>query len=975
MTFAGERAAVQNPFIRYAQEAGWTYLPPDEALRLRGGMEHALLRPVLVEMAQRLNPHVDAARAEDLARRIERVAPRIEGNLDAWEYLKGLKTVFVPEEKRERNTRLVDAEHWEANCFHVTDELRFTNGARTIRLDIAFFVNGIPVLVVETKAAYQQEGIAQALDQLRRYHREGPELMALLQVQALTHLVHFYYGPTWNLSRKGLFNWKEQAAGDFETLVKTFVHPQRVLRVILDFILFTRKDDELGKVILHPHQMRAVERIVRRATDPDRRRALVWHTQGSGKTYTMITVARQLIANPLFENPTVLLLVDRNELESQLFGVLRSLGVEYAEAETKRHLRDLLQSDRRGVIVSTIHKFDDMPANVNLRRNVFVLVDEAHRTTGGALGTYLMAALPNATLIGFTGTPIDRGACGRGTFQVFGCDDPQGYLDKYSIAESIADGTTVPLRYTLAPSDLRVDRQVLDREFLDLKEAEGVSDVEELDRILQKAVTLRNILKNPTRMDRVAAYVAEHYLHVVEPMGYKAFLVGVDREACALYKDALDRYLPPDYSAVVYSAAYNDDENLARFHLSKDAERRLRQDFRDPDKLPRILIVTEKLLTGFDAPVLYCMYLDKPMRDHVLLQAIARVNRPYEDKQGRHKPSGFVLDFVGIFENLEKALAFDSQDIEGVIEELQVLRDHFAALMEQARAEVLPLTRGQGGRLSPDKAAEAVLEHYRDGETRQAFYRFFREVQDLFEVLSPDAFLRPYLDDYETLSRIVRLLREAYEPGVSVDRDFQRKTEALVRRHVESSAIRDTLEVYEINEHLLVKIAASEQPDTVKVFNYARSIQALIEARAVEAPYLLSIGERAEQVILAYQERQATTQQTLARLEDLIREINAAEVERARMALPGAAFAVYWILHREGLPGAREAAERMDAVFRQYPHWRVSESQRRAVRTELYKALFARSPAAGKVIKESGPEYDPKSLVDQIFRVVEQAQG
>lgn len=273
MTFGGERAAVQNPFIRYAVEAGWTYLPPDEALRLRGGIERTLLRPVFVEMAQRLNPYLDATGAEDLARRIERVAPRIEGNLDAWEYLKGLKTVFVPEEKRERNARLVDADHWEANRFHVTNELRFTNGTHTIRLDLAFFVNGIPVLLVETKAAYQQEGIARALDQLRRYHREGPELMALLQVQALTHLVQFYYGPTWNLSRKGLFNWKEQAAGDFETLVKTFVHPQRILRVLLDFILFTRKDDELGKVILHPHQMRAVERVVRRAADPDKRRA------------------------------------------------------------------------------------------------------------------------------------------------------------------------------------------------------------------------------------------------------------------------------------------------------------------------------------------------------------------------------------------------------------------------------------------------------------------------------------------------------------------------------------------------------------------------------------------------------------------------------------------------------------------------------------------------------------------------------
>jgi len=982
MKFGGERTAVQNPFIRYAVEAGWTYLSPENVLLMRGGPEHVLLRFVFVEMAQALNPHVDAARAEELARRVERVAPRIEGNLDAWEYLKGLKTVFVPQEKRERNVRLVDAENWERNRFHVTDELRFTNGTHKIRPDVVLFVNGIPVVVVETKSAYQQEGIAKALDQLRRYHWQGPELMALMQVHTLTHLVHFYYGPTWNLSRKALFNWRETlgaglgapGAADFETLVKTFVHPQRVVRVLLDFILFTRKDDELSKVILRPHQMRAVERVVRRAADRERRRALVWHTQGSGKTYTMITVAQQVIENPVFENPTVLMLVDRNELESQLFGNLKSVGVGYVEAGSKRHLRDLLAEDRRGVIVSTIHKFDGIPAGINARENIFVLVDEAHRTTEGKLGTFLMAALPNATLVGFTGTPIDRGARGRGTFQIFGADDAQGYLDKYSIAESIADETTVPLRYTLAPSELRVDRETLDREFLSLKEAEGISDVEELDRILQKAVTLRTMLKNAARMDQVAAYVADHFCNVVEPMGYKAFLVGVDREACALYKDALDRYLPKGYSRVVYSRSHYDGEQLARFHLREDDERQLRRDFRDPEKLPKIFIVTEKLLTGFDAPVLYCMYLDKPMRDHVLLQAIARVNRPYEDELGRRKPSGFVLDFVGIFEDLEKALAFDSRDVEGVIEELGMLRDRFAELMAQARAEVLPLA---GGAASPDKAAERVLAHFRDEERRHEFYHFFRELEDLYEVLSPDAFLRPYLEDYETVSRMVRLLREAYEPGVSVDREFQRKTEALVRERTEAGPIQDTLEVYEINERLLERIAASTQADTVKVFNYAKSIQALVDGKAAEAPYLISIGERAEAVIRAYQERQLTTQETLARLEEIIREINAAEVERVKMGLPGAAFAVYWTLQREGLAGAREAAERMAGVFAQYPHWQVSDRQAREVRMELYKVLLEGQGAGtpGGTTREVERDYDVVDVVTQILQVVERAEG
>lgn len=176
-----------------------------------------------------------------------------------------------------------------------------------------------------------------------------------------------------------------------------------------------------------------------------------------------------------------------------------------------------------------IHKFEDILENINTRSNIFVLVDEAHRTTGGDLGNYLMGALPNATYLGLTGTPIDKTAHGKGTFKVFGIDDPQGYLDKYSIAESIEDGTTVQLFYTLAPNELRVDRDMLEAKFLKLKDADGVSNFEDLNKILERAVTLRNMLKNSARVQRVAQYVAKHYTETVEPMGYKAFLVGVDR--------------------------------------------------------------------------------------------------------------------------------------------------------------------------------------------------------------------------------------------------------------------------------------------------------------------------------------------------------------------------------------------------------------------------------------------------------------
>jgi len=963
-----ERRTVQEPMARYSAQVEWQELSQEEAERLRRGTDGLLLYEVFLNQVQALNDFVGLREAEALAERLARLRPNIQGNLEAWEYLRGLKPVYVPAEKRERNVRLVDFDHWERNTFHVTQELRYTGGRQPIRLDLAYFVNGIPVLLVETKAAHKRDALAEALNQVRRYHEQGAPLLALMQLFAITHLVRFYYGPTWNTERKALINWRTSAfpvgatqrgdSTDFETLVKDFVHPARMVRVLRDFILFVRRDGELTKVVLRPHQMRAVEKVLQRAEQAlqpppgqqPKRRGLIWHTQGSGKTFTMITIARRLLNDPLFQSPTVLMLVDRNELEQQLFSNLAALGMGHARVvESKRELRDLLRQDYRGLIVSTIHKFQGMPPNINTRPNIFVLIDEAHRTTGGDLGTYLMAALPNATILGFTGTPVDKSAHGRSTFQIFGVDDPpHGYLDKYAIRESIEDGATVPLHYTLAENELRVDRETLEREFLDLAEAEGIADPEALDRILERAVTLRNMLKSPDRIRRVARFIVQHYRQYVEPLGFKALLVAVDREACALYKEAFTRLyeedppntLPPDAFEVIISGAPNDPPALRRYHRTEEEEREIRDRFRAEEN-PKFLIVTSKLLTGFDAPVLYAMYLDKPMRDHVLLQAIARVNRPYE-RDGQRKTCGLIVDFVGIFEHLEKALAFDSQDIEGVVTDLEVLRQRFEALMTQARQDVLPLAAGWD-----DKAVDRLLNHFRDGETRQAFYAFYQELADLYEVLSPDAFLRPYLDDYTALTQIFQILRDAYE-GADTDldlREMRRKTAILVQQHTRSGAVRGGVEVYEINADLLRRLETSQRPPSVEVFNLVKSIRRKVADEGAIKPFLRSIGERAEAVVEAFQAQQQSAQEALEALKALIAEINAAEQEFAEQGLEAETFTVYWLLHqRHAVPRgeARAIADELVQTFIAYPHWATSQRQQRELRRALYKVLIRR---------------------------------
>ena len=966
-----EKYSVQQPIIDYVQEPsaeyvaqngarvflklGWQYISPDEALRLRGGETGMVFRELFINQLQKLNPgFADHLMAEEIIKKIESIPANIEGNFTAWEYLKGLKTVFVPSEKRERNITLLDTRHIDRNTFHVTDEFRFTNGTRTIRQDIVFLINGIPLLFIETKAATKVEGMSEALEQVKRYHRDCPELLAVLQAYAITHISKYYYSGTWNTSEKLLFNWKEEAGGNFEQLVKTFFDRERIVKLIADFILFTRQDDELKKVVLRPHQMNAINKIVERAQDPAKHRGLVWHTQGSGKTYTMIVAAQKIIQNPLFENPTVIMLVDRNELESQLFANITALGIGNVEVtESKEHLRELLSRDRRGLIVTMIHKFEGIRANVNTRKNIFVLVDEAHRTTGGKLGNYLMGAIPNATYVGFTGTPIDKTQYGEGTFITFGKDDPpHGYLDKYSIAESIADGTTVPLYYTLAPNELRVEKEVLEKEFLDLKEAEGMSDVEELNKVLERAVTLKNMLKNRERVEKVAQYVANHFLNTVEPMGYKAFLVGVDREACALYKQEMDKYLPTDYSQVVYSPFYNDPEELAKYHLPDIEEKRIRKAFRKPNELPKILIVTEKLLTGFDAPILYCMYLDKPMRDHVLLQAIARVNRPYEDEEGRKKVSGFVLDFVGIFDNLEKALAFDSQDIAGIVRDVEELKKRFKEEMEKARKNYLTIIGGK----KQDKAVEALLNYFLEEEIRNEYYRFFKELSTVYEIISPDAFLRNYLDDYETLSRMYQILRENYDRGIDINKDFTRKTIELVKKHTKSGEIQPTIDIFEINEKTLEKIEKSKASDIEKVFNLIKSIERTVAQEGDTAPYLKSIAEKAEMLAKLFQVRQKTTRETLEELKKIIEEIVTAKKEQVEKNMTSEIFSIYWILDRSGFENATSMANEMEKVFEEYPHWQKSNKHGLKIRQKLYEVLVHSGITDSKKISETAQQ-------------------
>ncbi len=947
-----ERSAVQEPMLKYADEIGWQSVSQSEAMGMRGGDTAALyFLDVLKAQLLKLNKGiVDDSNCSEVMRKLGLLKPTLAGNQEALLWMRGEKSTFVASENRERNVTLIDFENLENNLFHVTDEWEQQNAAHRNRADVVFLINGIPVAVVEAKNAGKPDGLALGVDQIRRYHNETPEMFTTAQLFGGTQLTDLFYGVTWNASRKNLFNWKIDEAPlirgvgglNYEQKVKTFFDRERLLKVLQQSIIFQSRDDQLTKIVLRQHQTRAVEKVIERVKDPNKRRGLVWHTQGSGKTLTMISIAARLLrGGEQTEKPTVLMVVDRNELESQLFSNITGYGITTLEvAQSKDDLERILASDYRGLVVSMIHKFDKRPANLNTRESVAVLIDEAHRTTGGDFGNYLMAALPNATYIGFTGTPIDSLYKGEGTFKVFGVDDEQGYLDKYAISESIADGTTVQLNYALAPSTLWADREILDREFLNLADAEGVSDPDELNAILDRAVNLKTMMKAPDRVKKIAQFVAEHFQETVEPMGFKAFLVGVDREACALYKQALDNYLPPEYSEVVYSEDNRDSALMKTYHRTPEQEKDVRKRFTNKNEPPKILVVTQKLLTGFDAPILYCMYLDKPMRDHLLLQAIARVNRPYEDTDGLVKPAGFVLDFVGIFEHLEKALAFDSDEVESIIQNIDVLKETFAKLMRETAQQYLSLTTG-----SDDKAKERAIGHFRDKETRETFFAFFKQVQNLYNILSPDAFLHRFIEDYQALAALYGLIRNVCSDRPYVDKELTAKTQRLLQQHTEGDLFALPDVVYELNETTLKEIDQSDSSDTVKVLNLAKVLRQKVTDESTSQPFLIPIGERAEAAIEAYENRQSGTQDTLAEFMRLAAEYASAAREQDRMDLDNNAYAVYTILRNVIEDVNPEQARAVDQIFEQFPDYRWDNQQGSQLRIMLYRTL---EPTVGR---------------------------
>jgi len=950
-----EAWTVRFPMVKHAHEVGWTVLTPEEAEAKRHGIASMLFPDVLEDKLQEFNPWLTENQARTIVETIDALPPTIEGNREVLRWLRGERQSYDENENRHRPVQVVDFDNPNENEMHVTWEWKIEPLARPKgnRADVIFILNGIPVAIVEHKNPKDGDALTRGIKQLRRYEIETPELLAQPQLYNVTHLIGYWYGVTWNATRRNIFKWKQTEDEEYRAAVQAFFEPTDFLRTLQHWILFYVEDGDTKKSVLREHQRKAVNKIVGRCDDPSRNRGLVWHTQGSGKTFTLLTAARQILEDRArFSNATVIVVVDRTELEGQLkewverlLGEMQENDIPVRRADSKDDLQDIFDSDFRGLVVSMIHKFEEIRKNSSDRDNIYAFIDEAHRSVARDLGSYLMAAVPNAMIAGFTGTPVSSTKGGLGSFEIFGSDDEEGFLDKYSIIESIEDETTLPIKYKLAPSSMRMSIEDLDEQFFALAEEEEITDVEELNKVLDRAVVLRAFLSSDDRVESIAKFVAEHFRENVLPLGYKAFLVGVDREACAKYKKALDRHLPPEWSDVVYTQNPSDAVDRPDVHalqLSEPREKAVRRLFKRPEEEPKILIVTDKLLTGYDAPVLYAMYLDKPMRDHVLLQAIARVNRPYIDDLDVRKRVGLIVDFVGVLSQLKKALRFDSNAVMGALEDLDVLMTDLLQKLATATEEYLQVDSVA----TADAQLESlVYRRFLEPDARKTFFDEYKDIERLWEILSPSPELRDHIKTYKQLSQLYAAVRNAYSQTPSFLADLEHKT----RRLVEETAVQDGLgrfsKIVTFDVETLESIRKEDGPDEGKVYNLLRGLRKEVDEDPATAVVLQGLVERSQRIIRDLEERKITGLAAMDELAVLAAEKSEARKKAEKSGLTDVGFAVFWVLEQDETVTAASvdplaAAREIESVLSRFPNWRENSDEKRQLRRNLYKPLL-----------------------------------
>lgn len=918
--------------------------------------EDVLITSDVRDALVRLNPDIAAQpeRVDEVLYKLQAIIVSagsgglVRANEEFRAWLMGEKTLPFGPDGEHVDIRFIDFAAPESNHFVLAQQVTFVQGHVEVRFDLVLFVNGIPLVVIEAKTPTRKsvtwvDGAVQIHDD---YERNAPRFFVPNAFNVATEGKELHFGAI----RMPLLLWGPWRSDDpalvelsqVEQAAAELLDPLTVLDILASFTLFaTDKKHRKIKVIPRYQQYEAANRIVARVLAGHPRKGLIWHFQGSGKSLLMVFAAQKLRMHPALRNPTVLIVVDRIDLDTQISATFHSHDIpNLVGAGTRKELQKLLDQDVRKVVITTIHKFGEAKGVLNERENVIVLVDEAHRTQEGDLGVAMREALPNAFLFGLTGTPINRRD--RNTFWAFGAEeDEKGYMSLYSFGDSVRDRATLPLHFEPRMIELRVDQEAINEAYRQLS---GRLSDEDQDLLAQRAARFGVLVKAPERVRRICEDIARHYREHVAPNDFKAQVVVFDRQACLLYKEQLDELLGPDASAVVMNDSRKGTEGWLPLYekwkghveRTKDEEEKLLDRFRDPTDPLQILIVTSKLLTGFDAPILQTMYLDRPIRDHNLLQAICRTNRTYPKKD-----HGLVVDYLGIFDDVAQALDFDEKEVQSVITNLDKLKGELPKAME-ACLDFFPgvdrTVAGYEGLL----AAQACLP---DNDKRDSFAAAYSYLARHWEALAPDPALAPYRDDYVWLTQVYESVQPPSGQGKLLWHALGAKTVELIHENVHVEVVRDDLETLVMDAEILEDLIGDPEPEKKAKELEIKLIQRL--RKQAEDKRFVELGERLEKLRERHEEGVLLSLDYLKELAELARQ--AVEVEREvvpaeEQDLAKAALTeLFEGTRNEETPVIveRVVADIDDIVEKvRFPEWQHTDEGERTVKQALRKVLL-----------------------------------
>lgn len=831
MTYFNEENTVEQMFINAAGKCGWIYVEPqfvprlpDEVLVVQWLMEALLaLNPITPEQAEQVIYKLRACitsggssdeliTANDKFRKLlfEENSYPFGGNGD------NINIRFFAKADDAYRNRCIVTNQWEY-------PRKSKEGGK--RLDLVYVMNGIPMVVGEAKTPVKASVTwADGAADIMHYQKSIPEMFVpnILTFASEGRELQYAsigcpvdkWGP-WFADEERKHGTLEDAEHNYVSLMT----PERLLDIYRFYSVFTGTSrGRKIKIVCRYQQYLGGEAIVQRVLSTYKngsgpRKGLIWHFQGSGKSWLMVFAAQKLRRQEVLKAPTVVIVDDRIDLEDQITGDFTRAEIPNIDSiSSKQELEEKIH--QRKILITTIFKFGDLSDGevIDDRDNIILLMDEAHRTQEGDLGKKMRTALPNAFFFGLTGTPINRND--HNTFACFGAEeDKYGYISKYTFQNSVEDKATLELNFKTVPVEMHLDNANLQKEFDELTDQISEEDKNELVR----RTSVEAFFTAEKRINDVCKYIVTHFREYVEPTGMKVQVVVYNRECCVKYKKALDALLgTDDQTTIVMHTSGDKADDYKAYKRSRDEEKKLLDQFRDPLSPLKFVIVTSKLLTGFDAPILQCMYLDKPMKNHTLLQAICRTNRIYNE----NKKCGLIVDFVGVFEDVAKSLAFDEETVKTIVKNIDEIKGLIPTFMQQCIEFFPGVDRTIGGW----EGLTAAQQCLKDDQVKTSFGRHFARLNKAWEIVSPDSYLTVFQNDYTWLAQVYQSVRPV-SGGNLIWTLLGAKTIEIIHRNIETIDIGTPLEDLVVDSDVIDAVLEDEKAREKKIVEIEKMLR------------------------------------------------------------------------------------------------------------------------------------------------------